>query len=149
MISDANIDNVYSLTASVSDGSLSDSKDFTVTVTNDTSDDVTTAGMDGVYIGPGPIQSATVCIEVTAGTCTGATYSATTAQDGTFSLTVDSDTSGVLRGEGGFDPAHSEPWQTYHLQQMSCTSTCLMSICTHIQLYVHAQGGSSYSPRIG
>jgi len=102
--SDANIDNVYSLTASVSDGSLSDSKDFTVTVTNDTSDDVTTAGMDGVYIGPGPIQSATVCIEVTAGTCTGATYSATTAQDGTFSLTVDSDTSGVLRGEGGFDP---------------------------------------------
>ena len=28
----------------------------------------------------------------------------TTAQDGTFSLTVDSGTTGVLRGEGGFDP---------------------------------------------
>ena len=31
--------NVYSLTVSVSDGTLTDSKDFTVTVTNDTSDD--------------------------------------------------------------------------------------------------------------
>ena len=102
--SDADGNNVYDLMASVSDGSLNDSKDFTVTVTNDTSDDVTTEGYDGTYIGAGPIQGATVCIEVTAGTCTGAQYTATTAQDGTFSLTVDSGTTGVLRGEGGFDP---------------------------------------------
>ena len=40
--SDADANNVYDLMASVSDGSLSDSKDFMVTVTNDTSDDVTT-----------------------------------------------------------------------------------------------------------
>ena len=90
--------------ASVSDGSLNDSKDFTVTVTNDTSDDVTTEGYDGTYIGAGPIQGATVCIEATAGTCTGAQYTDTTAQDGSFSITVDSGTTGVLRGEGGFDP---------------------------------------------
>ena len=102
--SDADGNNVYDLMASVSDGSLNDSKDFTVTVTNDTSDDVTTEGYDGTYIGAGPIQGATVCIEVTAGTCTGAQYTATTAQDGSFSITVDSGTTGVLRGEGGFDP---------------------------------------------
>ena len=102
--SDADGNNVYDLMASVSDGSLNDSKDFTVTVTNDTSDDVTTEGYDGTYIGAGPIQGATVCIEVTTGTCTGAQYTATTAQDGTFSITVDSGTTGVLRGEGGFDP---------------------------------------------
>ena len=102
--SDADGNNVYDLMASVSDGSLNDSKDFTVTVTNDTSDDVTTEGYDGTYIGAGPIQGATVCIEVTAGTCTGAQYTATTAQDGTFSITVDSGITGVLRGEGGFDP---------------------------------------------
>ena len=102
--SDADTNNVYDLMASVSDGSLSDSKDFMVTVTNDTSDDVTTEGYDGTYLGAGPIQGATVCIEVTAGTCTGAQFSGTTAQDGSFSLTVDSGTSGVVRGEGGFDP---------------------------------------------
>ncbi len=102
--SDADGNNVYDLMASVSDGSLNDSKDFTVTVMNDTSDDVTTEGYDGTYIGAGPIQGATVCIEVTTGTCTGAQYTAVTAQDGTFSITVDSGTTGVLRGEGGFDP---------------------------------------------
>ena len=102
--SDADGNNVYDLMASVSDGSLNDSKDFTVTVTNDTSDDVTTEGYDGTYIGAGPIQGATVCIEANAGTCTGAQYTATTAQDGSFSITVDSGTTGVLRGEGGFDP---------------------------------------------
>ena len=102
--SDADGNNVYDLMASVSDGSLNDSKDFTVTVTNDTSDDVTTEGYDGTYIGAGPIQGATVCIEATPGTCTGAQYTDTTAQDGSFSITVDSGTTGVLRGEGGFDP---------------------------------------------
>jgi hypothetical protein len=101
---DADTNNIYAITARVSDGSLSATKDFTVTVTNDTSDDVTTEGMDGTYLGAGPIQSATVCIEVTAGTCSGASFTTTTAQDGSFSLTVDSGTTGVLRGEGGFDP---------------------------------------------
>ena len=92
------------MTATVSDGSLSDSEDFSVTVTNDTSDDVTTTGYDGTILVMGPIQGATVCIEASAGTCTGAQYTTTSAQDGTFSLTVDSGTSGVIRSEGGFDP---------------------------------------------
>ena len=84
---------------------MSDSKDFTVTVTNDTSDDPTSTEYDGTYIGVGPIQGATVCIEVTSYTCTGAQYTTTTAQDGTFSLTFDSDaTDIVIRGQGGFDP---------------------------------------------
>jgi hypothetical protein len=102
--SDADTNNVYEVTGRVSDGSLTATRDFTVTVTNDTSDDATTEGMDGTYLGAGPIQSATVCIEVTAGTCSGANFTTTTAQDGTFSLTIDSGTTGVLRGEGGFDP---------------------------------------------
>ena len=102
--SDSGTNNVYVLSASVSDGSLSASKDFMVTVTNDTSDDITTEGYDGIYVAAGPVQGATICIEVNAGTCTGAQFTTTSAQDGTFSLTVDSGTTGVLRGEGGFDP---------------------------------------------
>jgi plastocyanin len=47
---DANSDNVYNLTASVSDGTLSDSKDFTVTVTNDTSDDEVASAWDGTLV---------------------------------------------------------------------------------------------------
>ena len=101
---DADTNNVYEITANVSDGSLSDSKNFTVTVTNDTSDDVTTEGFNGTLVAAGPVQGATVCIQVNTGNCTGAQYTTTTAQDGTFSLTVDSGTTGVLRGEGGFDP---------------------------------------------
>ena len=102
--SDADTNNIYQITGRVSDGSLNATKSFTITVTNDTSDDETSTGMDGTYLGAGPIQGATVCIEVTAGTCTGASLTTTTAQDGTFTLTVGSDTNGVLRGEGGFDP---------------------------------------------
>ena len=96
--SDSGTNNVYDLSASVSDGSLSASKDFMVTVTNDTSDDITTEGYDGIYVAAGPVQGATICIEVNAGTCTGAQFTTTSAQDGTFSLTVDSGTTGVLRG---------------------------------------------------
>tara|TARA_A200000113_G_scaffold191993_1_gene180993 strand:+ start:180 stop:2075 length:1896 start_codon:yes stop_codon:yes gene_type:complete len=102
--SDSNSDNVYGVTATVSDGSLTDSESFMITVTNDTSDDVTTEGYDGTLVAAGPVQGATVCIQVNTGTCTGAQFTTTSAQDGTFSLTVDSGTSGVLRGEGGFDP---------------------------------------------
>ena len=102
--SDADTNNIYQITGRVSDGSLNATQSFTVTVTNDTSDDETSTGMDGTYLGAGPIQGATICIEVTAGTCTGASLTTTTAQDGTFSLTVGTDTNGVLRGEGGFDP---------------------------------------------
>ena len=102
---DANGDNLYEVSVTVTDtGSLSDNETFYVMVTNDTSDDITTEGFDGIYIGAGPIQGATVCIEVTSYTCTGAEYTTTTAQDGTFSLTVDSGTTGIIRGEGGFDP---------------------------------------------
>mgnify|MGYP003299666455 FL=1 len=102
--SDSNADNVYGVTATVSDGSLTDSESFMITVTNDTSDDVTTEGYDGTLVAAGPVQGATVCIQVNTGTCTGAQFTTTSAQDGTFSLTVDSGTTGVLRGEGGFDP---------------------------------------------
>ena len=102
--SDSNADNIYEVTATVSDGSLTDSENFMITVTNDTSDDASTEGFNGTLVAAGPVQGATVCIQVNTGNCTGAQYTTTTAQDGTFSLTVDSGTTGVLRGEGGFDP---------------------------------------------
>ena len=102
--SDSNADNVYMVTVNVSDGTASTSADFSVTVTNDPSDDVTTEGFNGTLVAAGPVQGATVCIQVNTGNCTGAQFTTTTSQDGTFSLTVDSGTTGVLRGEGGFDP---------------------------------------------
>ena len=95
---------MYEISVTVSDGSLTDSENFRITVTNDTSDDVTAEGYNGTAVGAGPIQGATICIEVNAGTCSGAQFTTTSSQDGTFSLTVDSGTTGVLRGEGGFDP---------------------------------------------
>ena len=103
--SDADSNNIYKITANVSDGSLNTSSNFEITVTNDSSDDPTSTEYDGTYIGAGPIQGATICIEVTEYTCTGAQYTTTTAQDGTFSLTYDSEaTDIVIRGQGGFDP---------------------------------------------
>jgi hypothetical protein len=48
--SDANADNVYMIVAAVSDGSLSDSKTFQITVTNDTSDDRVDSAWDGTII---------------------------------------------------------------------------------------------------
>ena len=103
--SDSDTNNVYKITVTVSDGSLNANANFEITVTNDISDDPTSTEYDGTYIGAGPIQGATICIEVAEHTCTGAQYTTTTAQDGTFSLTFDSDaTDIVIRGQGGFDP---------------------------------------------
>ena len=104
---DANADNVYELTVRVSDGTAAATQAFTVTVTNDTSDDPVTSNYDGVLIRDGYIQSATVCIPVTESdggeTCVGATYTTTTATDGSFSLQVDDGVSGKLRAEDGFN----------------------------------------------
>jgi len=47
---DGNADNVYTLIAAVSDGSLSDSKTFQVSVTNDTSDDEVASAWDGTLV---------------------------------------------------------------------------------------------------
>lgn len=102
---DANADNVYMVVAEVSDGSLSDSKTFEVTVTNDTSDDTTTSGYDGVVINGSYVQNAKVCIEETVGEgCSSASVTADTAEDGSFSLEVDSTITGALIAEGGFNP---------------------------------------------
>ena len=109
---DSNADNVYELEVRVSDGSASDSQAFTVTVTNDTSDDPVTSNYDGVLIRDGYIQSATVCIPVTNSdgdeTCAGATYSTSTNSDGTFSLEVDDGVSGKIRAEDGFNPVTND-----------------------------------------
>jgi len=66
--SDGNTDNIYELSVSVSDGSLSVSKSFTVTVTDDPSDNPNTDPTCGVYIIEGDIaiQNAEQC-EMTRG----------------------------------------------------------------------------------
>jgi plastocyanin len=108
--SDANTDNNYQITVTVSDGTLTDSENFTVIVTNDTSDDVTSTNFDGVLIRDGYIQSATVCMAVTDAdgddTCEGATYSTTTNSDGSFSLEIDDNNTATIKllAEDGFNP---------------------------------------------
>ena len=109
---DSNSDNVYELTVRVSDGTAAATQAFTVTVTNDTSDDPVSANFDGVLIRDGYIQSATVCIPVMDSdgdaTCTGATYSTTTNSDGSFSLPVDEGVSGMIYAEDGFNVTTSD-----------------------------------------
>ena len=104
--SDGDTDNVYKITVTVSDGSLNATANFEITVTNDTSDDVTTSNYDGTLVMSGPIQSATIClVESLSTSCSDASSNTVTAQDGTFSLTVDSNaTNGIIKSEGGFDP---------------------------------------------
>ena len=108
--SDADTNNIYKITASVSDGSLNATKNFEVTVTNDTADDVTTSNFDGVLIRDGYIQSATVCMPVTDAdgddTCEGATYLTTTNADGSFSLDIDDNITAIIKllAEDGFNP---------------------------------------------
>ena len=109
--SDADSNNVYKITANVSDGSLSATANFEITVTNDTSDDVTTENYDGTYVLSGPMQSANICFvnNITI-SCSDSAYSTTTSQDGSFSLSVDSDAgTGIIKTENGFDP--NSNWQ--------------------------------------
>ena len=111
---DSNADNVYLLTAAVSDGTASDTMAFEVNVTNDPSDDPVTSNYDGVLIRDGYIQSATVCIPVTDSdgdaTCDGATYSTSTASDGSFSLELDDSVSASteILAEDGFNPVTND-----------------------------------------
>ena len=102
--SDGDTDNVYKITATVSDGSLNATANFEVTVTNDTSDDTTTENYDGTLVLSGPIQSADICfVENITIPCSESSYTTTTSQDGTFSLIVDSDAgTGIIKSENGF-----------------------------------------------
>ena len=109
--SDGNTDNVYKITVTVSDGSLSATANFEITVTNDTSDDITTENYDGTLVLSGPIQSADICfVENITIPCSESSYTTTTSQDGTFSLSVDSGAgTGIIKSENGFDP--NTNWQ--------------------------------------
>ena len=109
--SDADSNNIYKITVNVSDGSLSASTNFEITVTNDTSDDVSTENYDGTFVLSGPIQSADICfVENITTPCSDSSYSTTTSQDGSFSLNVDTDSgTGIIKTENGFDP--NTNWQ--------------------------------------
>ena len=103
--SDENTDNVYSIIATVSDGTATDNMMFNINVTNDTSDDTSSENFDGKILASGPIQSASVCfVESISDVCSEAQFNTTSAQDGTFQLVVDGNPSGFIKTEGGFDP---------------------------------------------
>ena len=118
--SDGDVDNVYVLVAQVSDGTASGSVNFTVTVTNDSSDDVTLSNFDGVLIRDGYVQSATVCrsFPLADGTDTCrfvlAENKTITNIDGSFSLEID-DRDGpiklIARNELGLNPVF-DAWST-------------------------------------
>ena len=103
--SDLDTNNIYKITVTVSDGSANASANFEVTVTNDTEDDVTTDNYDGNYVLSGPIQSSDICfVEDIETLCSNATFSTSTAQDGSFSLSINSDAgTGIIKAENGFD----------------------------------------------
>ena len=103
--SDENSDNVYSIIATVSDGTATDNMMFNINVTNDTSDDTSSENYDGKIVASGPIQAASVCfVESISDVCSEAQFNTTSAQDGTFQLVVDGNPSGFIKTEGGFDP---------------------------------------------
>ena len=109
--SDGDVDNVYKITVTVSDGSLNATANFEITVTNDTSDDITSENYDGTLVLSGPIQSADICFvgNITI-PCSESSYTTTTSQDGSFSLSVDSGAgTGIIKSENGFDP--NTNWQ--------------------------------------
>jgi len=119
--SDADVDNVYVLVAQVSDGTASASGNFTVTVTNDRSDDdVTSSNFDGVLIRDGYVHSATVCrsFKLADGTDTCrfvlAKNKTTTNMFGSFSLEIE-DRDGpiklIARNELGLNPVF-DAWST-------------------------------------
>ena len=74
----------------VSDSSLNSTKSFQITITNDTSDDVTTNNYDGTLVLSVPIQSADVCFVENITISCDSSYTTVTSQDGSFSLSVDS-----------------------------------------------------------
>lgn len=103
--SDENSDNVYSIIATVDDGTATDSMMFNINVTNDTSDDTSSKNYDGKLVASGPIQAASVCfVETISDVCGEAQFNTTSAQDGTFQLVVEGSPSGFIKTEGGFDP---------------------------------------------
>lgn len=142
---DSDANNEYNLSATVSDGSLTDSMSFTVVVTNDTSDDETTQGYDGTYLGAGPIQGATICFVDNSTSCSGASSSTTTAQDGSFSLTVDTNAIGVIKGEGGFDPITNLQLGEFSRFVLDEPITDQNFVVTPLSTLLHAYESTDYS----
>ena len=100
--SDTDKNNVYSFNVNVSDGTLSTSGAFSITVTNDESDDIVSVSFNGVVIRSGYVQSANVCIEATpSAVCSGSGSETTSSLDGSFNLTQDF--TGALATNEGFD----------------------------------------------
>ena len=133
---DSDEDNVYALSVSVSDGTLSASKDFTITVTNDESDDVVSVSFDGVVVRSGYVQSANVCVEATAGdACSGSNSTTTSSTDGSFTLTQDF--TGSLVSSEGFDVNTNQAFLETNVMYLTNPSTDGTNVISPLSTIVH------------
>ena len=134
--SDTNNDNVYALTINVSDGTLSTSQAFTITVTNDTSDDVVSVSFDGLVIRSGYVQSANVCVEASAGSvCEGSASTTTSNSDGTFNLTQDF--TGALVSNEGFDIVTNQTYASSNTLYLSSPSNENTNVISPLSNLMH------------
>ena len=134
--SDDNKDNVYSFNVNVSDGTLSASQGFTITVTNDTSDDVVSVSFDGVVIRSGYVQSANVCVEAEAGAvCAGSGSTTTSNSDGTFNLTQDF--TGALVTNEGFDITTNQTYPSTNIMYLTNPSNSGINVISPLSNLAH------------
>ena len=133
---DENKDNVYSFNATVSDGTLTATKGFTITVTNDESDDVISVSFDGVVIRSGYVQSANVCVEATSGAvCSGSGSTTTSNSDGSFNLTQDY--TGALASNEGFDVITNQSNSTANVMYLSNPSNNGVNVISPLSTLLH------------
>ena len=133
---DANGDNIYSFNVSVSDGNLSSAEGFTITITNDTSDDVVSVSFDGVVIRSGYVQSANVCVEAEAGAvCAGSSSTTTSNSDGTFNLTQDF--TGALVTNEGFDITTSQTYPSTNIMYLTNPSNSGINVISPLSNLAH------------
>lgn len=133
---DANGDNIYSFNVSVSDGNLSTAEGFTITVTNDTSDDVVSVSFDGLVIRSGYVQSANVCVEASVGSvCEGSGSTTTSNSDGTFNMTQDF--TGALVSNEGFDIVTNQTFASSNTLYLSSPSNDNTNVISPLSNLMH------------
>ncbi len=132
---DDNKDNIYSFNATVSDGTLTATKGFTITVTNDESDDVISVSFDGVVIRSGYVQSANVCVEASSGAvCSGSGSTTTSNSDGSFNLTQDF--TGALVATDGFDVVTNQT-HSYPSMYLTTPSSSNLNVISPLSNLIH------------
>ena len=134
--SDTDKDNVYSFNVNVSDGTLSASVAFSITVTNDESDDVISVAFNGVVIRSGYVQSANVCVEATPNAvCSGSGSLTTSSLDGSFNLVQDY--TGALASNEGFDVITNQAFPANSVMYLNQPSNDVSNVISPLSTLLH------------